>query len=67
MATPAEDAARLAWAAKFRAWMDGNGITSTAVRKLCRVGAATVSKWRAGEAMPSEQHLHTLERAGLEP
>jgi len=66
-AVAAADEARRRWARDFRMWMDAGGFTSAVVQKLCKVSAATVSKWRTGDAMPSEQHQHTLARAGFDP
>lgn len=61
----AADNKRAAFGRAFRAWMDGTGVSASDIRKLCGVSAATVSKWRAGDALPAEPHLHTLERAGF--
>ncbi len=59
-------AARLAFSRAIAAWMDSSGIDAQTLARLCNVGQAAVSKWRNGESMPSEPHLHTLERAGFE-
>lgn len=64
-ATAAADAARLAWAKRFRTWMDAEGLTITGIRTLYGVSAPTVTAWRGGTKMPSAQHLHALERAGF--
>ena len=59
------DAKRAAFGAAFTAWMAEAGLASTDIRTLCSVSAPTVAQWRSGRALPSEQHLHTLERAGF--
>jgi hypothetical protein len=56
---------REAFAAALRAWMREAKINNATLSKLCHVGAASVTRWFAGDAMPTEEHMETLERAGF--
>lgn len=64
--SPEQDAARIAFGKRLRAWMATAGLARKDVANLCCVSDVTVAKWLSGEATPSEQNLHTLERAGFE-
>jgi len=64
---PADDAARIAYGQRLRAWRTAEGLTLADVGRLCGVAIVTVTRWERGEASPTEQHRHTLARAGYEP